>query len=147
MYVPVSEHHPMEDIASLAPGYGMPYEIVDGQDVIAVAEAMRPAVERARRGGGPSFIECKTARYHEHDIGMPDLVGVEPRTGENIAVLQERDPVKLCRQRLLAGGVLTPEDVERIDREVAAELEEAERFADGSPQPDPAIFDQLLYVA
>ena len=147
MYVPAEEHHPMEDIASLAPGYGMPFEIVDGQDVIAVAEAMRPAVERARRGGGPSFIECKTARYHEHDIGMPDLVGVVPRTGEDIAVLRQRDPVTICRERLLAEGVLTAEDVERIDGEVAAELEEAERFVDESPKPDPAIFDRLLYVA
>jgi TPP-dependent pyruvate/acetoin dehydrogenase alpha subunit len=147
MYVPAAEHHPMDDIASLAPGYGMPYEIVDGQDVIAVAQAVLPAVERARAGGGPSFIECKTARYHEHDIGMPDLVGVEARTEEDIAKLQERDPVKVCRERLLAEGVLTQGDVERIDQEVAAEAEAAEQFADESPLPDPANFDRLLYAA
>jgi pyruvate dehydrogenase E1 component alpha subunit len=147
MYVPVSEHHPMEHIASLAPGYGMPFEIVDGQDVVAVAEAVLAAVERARLGEGPSFVECKTQRYHEHDIGMPDLVGTEPRTEEEIARLRERDPVVLCRERLVAEGVLTQADIKRIDREVAAELEAAEQFVDSSPLPDPAILGNILYSA
>lgn len=146
MYVPVEEHHPMADIASLAPGYGMPFAVVDGQDVIAVAEAVLSAVERARAGKGPSFIECKTARYHEHDIGMPDLVGTKPRTEEEIAKLRERDPLKLCRDRLMAEGSLSPDDVERIDREVTAEIEAAERFAEESPVPDPAILDEILYA-
>lgn len=146
MYVPADEHHPMEDIASLAPGYGMPFEIVDGQDVIAVAEAVLVAVERARAGDGPSFVECRTVRYHEHDIGMPDLVGTEPRTEEEIAKLRTRDPVDLCRKRLIAEGVLTPKDVERIDRAVVAELEAAVQFVEESPMPDPAILGQLLYA-
>jgi pyruvate dehydrogenase E1 component alpha subunit len=146
MYVPVEEHHPMADIASLAPGYGMPFAVVDGQDVIAVAEAVLSAVERARAGKGPSFIECKTARYHEHDIGMPDLVGTKPRAEEEIARLRERDPVKLCRERLMAEGSLSPDDLERVDREVTAEIEAAERFAEESPVPDPAILGEILYA-
>jgi TPP-dependent pyruvate/acetoin dehydrogenase alpha subunit len=146
MYVPASEHHPMEDIASLAPGYGMPFEIVDGQDVVAVAEAVLGAVERARAGKGPSFVECKTQRYHEHDIGMPDLVGTEPRTEDEIARLRERDPVTLCRERLMAEGMLSQVEVERINRAVAAELEAALQFVDESPLPDPAILDQILYA-
>jgi TPP-dependent pyruvate/acetoin dehydrogenase alpha subunit len=146
MYVPVEQHHPMENIASLAPGYGMPYEIVDGMDVIAVAEVVQHFVERARAGGGPAFVECQTARYHEHDIGMPDLVGTTPRTAEEIAQLRRRDPITLCQQRLADEGVLNDVLIEEIDRRVAAELEAAEQFAAESPLPDPAVFDQYLYV-
>ena len=136
----------MEDIASLAPGYGMPFEVVDGQDVIAVAEAVMPAVERARAGEGPYFIECKTVRYHEHDIGMPDLVGVEPRTKEDIEKLKERDPIKVCREKLMAEGILTKKAVNRIDKEVEAELSAAEQFAEESPFADPVVLEQFLYA-
>ena len=146
MYVPVEQHHPMKDIASLAPGYGMPYKVVDGQDVFAVAEAVLEFVERARRGEGPAFVECKTVRYHEHDIGMPDLVGTVPRTPEDIANLRKRDPINLARDRLLEERVLSEEQVEEIDSAVKAELEEAERFANASPITDPAILDGLLYA-
>jgi pyruvate dehydrogenase E1 component alpha subunit len=146
MYVPVSEHHPMEHISSLAPGYGMPSEVVDGQDVIAVAEAVRVAVELARQGEGPTFVECITTRYHEHDIGMPDLVGTEPRTEEMIEKLRQRDPVLVCRQQLVEDGLLTEEDIEKIAQDVTVELEAAETFADESPVTDPAILDSLLYA-
>jgi pyruvate dehydrogenase E1 component alpha subunit len=146
MYVPVEEHHPMKDIASLAPGYGMPFQVVDGMDVIAVAEAALAFIERARAGEGPAFLECKTARYHEHDIGMPDLVGSVPRTEEEITRLRERDPVQLCRDRLVAEGVLSPDMYEGIMADVEAELEEAERFVDESPRPDPAILVEWLYA-
>ena len=134
------------NIASLAPGYGMPFEIVDGQDVIAVAEAALVAIERARAGAGPSFIECKTSRFHEHDIGTPDLVGTEPRSKEEIEKLRERDPVKICRDQLMARGILSEEDVERINREAAAELDEAERFADESPVPNASVLEPALYA-
>lgn len=146
IFISASEHHPMKDIASLAPGYGMPFTIVDGQDVIAVAEAVLGAVARARKGEGPSFVECKTERYFEHDIGSPDLVGTTPRTEDMIDKLRERDPIKVCRERLLAEGVLSPQDVEQIDREAADEAAAAEQFAISSPIPDKAILDQILYA-
>jgi acetoin:2,6-dichlorophenolindophenol oxidoreductase subunit alpha len=146
IYVPAHEHHPMQDVASLAPGYGLPFQIVDGQDVIAVAQAVMEAVERARVGGGPSFVECKTARFYEHDIGSPDLVGTEPRTAEMIERLRQRDPLKLCCERLMAEGILTQQDVEQIDREAKAEAEAAEQFAMEGLMPDPASLDQMLYA-
>ena len=146
MFVPMEETHPMEDIASLALGYGMPSAVVDGQDVIAVAEAVISAVERARKGDGPTFIECKTQRYYEHDIGTPDLVGTEPRTKEEIDKLKERDPVKICEAKLTEMGVLTPEDIERIAQETAAELEETERFADEGELPEPLDLVTFLYA-
>ncbi|MBI5445272.1 MAG: thiamine pyrophosphate-dependent dehydrogenase E1 component subunit alpha, partial [Deltaproteobacteria bacterium] len=146
MFVPIAEAHPTEDIADLAHGYGMPGVVVDGQDVVAVAEAVGEAVDRARTGKGPSFVECKTLRICPHALGIPDFVGACVRTEAEVDELRKRDPVKLFRERLLAGGVLTPADVERIDREASAEVEAAERFADESPLPDPATMKQALYA-
>ncbi len=146
MFMPVERAHPVQDIADLAHGYGMPGVVVDGQDVIAVTETVSAAVERARAGNGPSLIECKCLRFCPHAIGMPDVAGSELRTEEEIAELRKRDPIKLCREKLLENGILTQEDVDRIDRETAAEVEAAEKFAIDSPLPDPSAFDQMLYA-
>jgi len=146
MYVSAEEHHPQEHISSLAQGYGMPSQVVDGQDVIAIAEAMIPAVERARNGEGPTFIECMTQRFREHDIGMPDLVGTEPRTEEMINKLRERDSLIVCRDRLMEEGILNQGMIDEIEPEVAVELEAAEKFVDESPITDPSILDALLYA-
>jgi len=146
MFVPAKFAHPVEDIASLAQGYGMPGVVVDGQDVVAVAEAVMPAVERAREGKGPSMIEAKCLRFCSHAMGIPDLAGSEIRTQEEIAELRKRDPIPLCRARLMEHGILTREDVERIDREAAAEVEAAERFADESPVTVPSCLEPALYA-
>ena len=146
-YVPIEDAYPLQDIASLAQGYGMPGVVVDGQDVLAVAEAVTAAVERARSGKGPSLVECKTARFGPHGIGNPDKIHGQPRDPKKIEELKKRDPVVLYRERLLDQEVLTQEDVERIDREAAREVREAEQFIDESPFPDdPAILDRALYA-
>ncbi len=146
MYVPVERAHPVQDIADLAHGYGMPGVVVDGQDVVAVAEAVMVAVNRARKGDGPSLIECKCLRFCPHAIGMPDMVGSRVRTEEEIDELRKRDPIKLYRDNLLRSGMLTQEDVERIDSAAEAEIEAAEKFSNDSPLPDPSTFDRLLYA-
>jgi TPP-dependent pyruvate/acetoin dehydrogenase alpha subunit len=145
MFVPVEESHPVKDIASLAQGYGMPAAVVDGQDVIAVAEAVMVAVERAREGAGPSMVECKCLRFCAHAVGVPDFRGGELRSQEEIAEMRKRDPIKLCQEMLLKRGVIRPVDVERIDEEAAAEVADAEKFADGSAVLNPSLLDQLLY--
>jgi pyruvate dehydrogenase E1 component alpha subunit len=145
-FVPVENAHPVEDIASLAQGYGMPGVVVDGQDVVAVAEAVMAAVERARKGQGPSMVECKCVRFHSHALGIPDWVGGEKRPQEEVAELRKRDPVELCRAKLLEQGILTRDDVDRIDREAAAECDDAERFADESPIADPTCIETALYA-
>jgi TPP-dependent pyruvate/acetoin dehydrogenase alpha subunit len=147
MYVPVKDSHPVADIASLAQGYGMPGVVVDGQDVMAVAEAVQVAVERARQGKGPSMIEAKCERFCPHSVGSLDYSGVDIRSEEVINQLREkRDPVKLCREKLLDQGVLTEEDVRRLQAEAEAEVEAAEKFVEESPIPDPSIFNELLYA-
>jgi TPP-dependent pyruvate/acetoin dehydrogenase alpha subunit len=147
MFVPVKDSHPVADIASLAQGYGMPGVVVDGQDVIAVAEAVQIAVERARAGKGPSMIEAKCERFCPHAIGIPDYCGGDIRTEAEVQNLREnRDPVKICRENLLAQGVITQDDVSRIPAAAEAEVQAAERFVEDSPMTDPSIFDEMLYA-
>lgn len=145
-FMPIKDAYPKDDIADLAAGYGMPGVVVDGQDVVAVHEAVQAAVARARAGDGPSFVECKTYRYRAHVEGVPDVSHAQPRPAEEVEAWKKRDPINLFRERLLEQGVLSQDDAERIDREVAAEIDEAERFAMDSPVPDPAILEKVLYA-
>lgn len=144
-HMPIKDAYPREDIADLAAGYNMPGVVVDGQDVIAVHEVVQAAVERARAGDGPSLIECKTYRYRTHTEGTPDVAHADPRPQEEIEAWKKRDPIKLFQEKLLEQGVLAQEDVERIDSEATAEMEEAERFAMESPVPSPDILEKALY--
>ena len=146
MFVPAEKAHPVEDISSLAQGYGMPSVVVDGQDVIAVAEAALAAIERARSGGGPSMIEAKCYRFCSHAVGIPDFKDADLRTQEEIDEMRKRDPVKLCQEKLLDQGVLTQEDIDRIAKAAADEVAEAEKFADESPIATPDNLDKLLYA-
>jgi TPP-dependent pyruvate/acetoin dehydrogenase alpha subunit len=138
-----AEMHPTEDISSLAQGYGMPAVIVDGQDVFAVAEVALAAIERARAGKGPTFVEAKVLRFAEHDIGTPDLQGWEPRSEEELEELREREPVKLATKRVLEEGILTQADIDQIVAEAEAEIASIEEFADESEIARPTEAELL----
>jgi TPP-dependent pyruvate/acetoin dehydrogenase alpha subunit len=142
----IDEMHPTEDISSLAQGYGMPAVIVDGQDVFAVAEVVNAAVDRARAGKGPSFIEAKVLRFAEHDIGTPDLRGWEARSEEEHAEMREREPVTLATARVLADQVLTQDEIDAIVTEAEAEIAAIEEFADESPIARPPEAELLADV-
>ena len=145
-FMPIKDAYAREDIADLAAGYNMPGVVVDGQDVIAVHEAVQAAVERARAGDGPSLIECKTYRYRSHSEGSRDIAHVDPRPAEEIEAWMKRDPIKLFREKLLGQEVVTQADVEQIDREADEWAAEIEKSATESPVPDPAILDKIVYV-
>jgi pyruvate dehydrogenase E1 component alpha subunit len=148
IFTDISSSHPTKDIADLANGYGMPAVIVDGQDVIACAEAALVAIEHARSGKGPYLIEAKTARFMSHAVGIPDLVDYTPRTHEQIAELAKRDPIVICRERLLAEGVLTQELIDQIEASAMKEVADAEKFTDESPVPELDMKDvsRLVYA-
>lgn len=123
----------VQDIADRAVGYGIPGLAVDGNDVIAVYEACREAVERARSGKGPTLIECKTYRWQCHFEGEPDTY----RSSEEVAAWREREPIEPYRARLIEQGVLTEDQADAIEADVGRELDDAVEFARESPLPDP----------
>ncbi|MBC8447764.1 MAG: dehydrogenase E1 component subunit alpha/beta [Chloroflexi bacterium] len=130
------------DVASRGAAYGLPGIAVDGNDVLAVHQAASEAVKRARSGGGPTLIECRTYRTRAHAEGMRDT---GYRTREEMTAWKERDPIRLFRERLLAGGSATEAELEAIDAETKAEAEEATKFAEASPMPDPATVTAHVY--
>ncbi len=122
------------DVAERAVAYGIPGKIADGMDVVAVYEAARECVDRARAGKGPSILEVKTWRFRAHFQGEPGTY----RTKEEEASWLLRDPIEAAKKKLGALGLLDASEAERIEAEVQAELEEAVQFARESPSPSPA---------
>ena len=139
----VTKSHGQPDIAKRADGYGIPGVIVDGQDVAAVYEVTQTAVERARRGEGPTLIEAKTYRFEEHCAGLNVLIPY--RTQEEIdTYTTTRDPLVLYKTALLAGGGIDEQELQSIEGEVTLEVAEAVTFAEESAFPDPAdIYDDM----
>jgi len=145
-FTPTCEVFPKDDLADFAFGYGISGDVIDGQDVMAVCEAVQTAIERARQGDGPSLLECKTYRVRPHAENLPDLKGSKIRPPEEIDTWLERDPIDLCQESLLRDGLITETEIERIDREAEEEIKEAERFAEESPSVGPETLKDALYA-
>jgi pyruvate dehydrogenase E1 component alpha subunit len=131
----VAVQHPGVDIAAHAGVYRMPGVIADGNDVLAVHAATGEAVARARRGDGPSLLECKTYRWHFH--AMRNTPPPETRPPEEIASWKARDPIARFEHEVLERGVLSVPEIRAIRERVSADLDEAVAFAEASPFPDP----------
>ncbi len=112
--------------------YGMPATAVDGNDVEVVYLAVSSAVERARRGEGPSFIECKTYRHSGHSRTDPATY----RDEEEVRAWKQRDPLGLCRKTILDRGYLDEEGCGDLEAEEERLIEEAAEFALCSPEPE-----------
>jgi len=121
------------NISDRASAYGIPGKTVDGNDVLAVYEAVGEAVTRARKGEGPTIVECKTYRRHGHWAGDAQAYVDKQEINEWL----KKDPIPRFRKKLIEMGVLTEEDADRIDQEIDAEIGKAVKFAEGSPLPDP----------
>ena len=128
-----SDVRKVEDIADRGVAYAIPGLAVDGNDVIAVYEACKEAVDRARAGMGPTLIECKTYRWRAHFEGEPDTY----RPPEEVAAWMEREPIAPYRKSLIEQGVLTATEADEIEAQVVAELDAAVEFARQSPLPEP----------
>jgi TPP-dependent pyruvate/acetoin dehydrogenase alpha subunit len=130
----VSVQHPVVDIARHAGAYAMPGVTVDGNDVRRVYETVAEAVGRARRGEGPTLVECKTYRWHFH--AMRNTPPPDTRPPEELAAWKARDPIARLEDALRAAGVSASE-IEVVRADVRRDLEEAVAFAEASPFPDP----------
>ena len=131
----VGVQHPRVDIAAHAASYAMPGVIVDGNDVLEVEAATREAVARARRGDGPTLLECKTYRWHFH--AMRATPPPETRPADEIAAWKARDPIARLEQHVLGRGLLSAGEIGAIREGVRADLDAAVAFAEQSPFPDP----------
>ncbi|MGE4528522.1 MAG: thiamine pyrophosphate-dependent dehydrogenase E1 component subunit alpha [Rhodospirillaceae bacterium] len=128
---PLAMHSAVKDLACRAQGYGMPGVVVDGNDVLAVHATAQEAYARARRGEGPTFIECKTYRWRNHSERDPrDL-----RPAEEVAAWKEKCPVKRMREHLLSTKTADEKTLEEIRAAVDAEVDDAIAFAEQSPLP------------
>jgi len=135
----VASVRPVADIAMHAPAYGMPGLSIDGNDVLAVREATCEAVERARRGDGPTLIHCKTFRWLFH--AMRDVPPPETRPDAVLAEWRgrERDPVVRFEDSLRREGVVTEAEMLAMRAAVKRDLDAAVAFAEASPYPDPSV--------
>ncbi len=123
------------DVAEHACSYDMAAEFVNGMDALAVYAATQRAVERARKGGHPTLLEVRTYRFMGHSMSDP-LHGVY-RTKDEVEEQKKRDPISQLALKLKEDGALDQAGLDALDAEVRAEVEEAVKFADASPDPDP----------
>ncbi len=140
---PARYHQRIERIAERAAAYRIPGRTVDGMDAFAVYEAAGQAVERARKGLGPTLLECTTYRYYGHFEGD----AMRYRTKEELERYRARDPIALFRRRVLEDGRVAEGDLRTAEVQVEAEIEEAIRFAEASPPPRPEETLEDVYVS
>ena len=143
MGTPILSHSPSADIARKADGYGMAKEIVeDGADVMAVREAVCRAVDHARNGQGPYFLEVKTYRYRGHSQRDPDV----QRSKAEVAEAKHNDPITRFAEVLVGGKKATQADFDRIEAEVNTVVEAAVEFAENSPEPSMDTLWKHIYA-
>src|SRR6266852_5948337 len=123
------------DIVEHACSYDMAAELVDGMNVLTVYDATRRAIERARKHSHPTLLEVRTYRYMGHSMSDP-LHGVY-RTKDEVEEQKARDPISHLAGKLKEDGVIDQAALDALDAEIHAEVEEAVKFADESPDPDP----------
>ncbi|MBN1975915.1 MAG: dehydrogenase E1 component subunit alpha/beta [Anaerolineae bacterium] len=142
MSVPLKNAAAKLDVADRARAYGMPGEVVDGMDVLAVREAVGRAIERARKGEGPSLIECKAYRWYGHSRSDPRKY----RTKQEEAEWKARDPIPNFAARLVEAGIATEAEVDEVEQKVEQAIEEATEFALNSPTPPVEELERYVYA-
>ena len=125
-----TEAHPQKRLKTWGEGYEVPSFFVDGNDIEAVVEAVEAAVERARKGEGPTLLEFDTYRWQGHFAGDPAAY----RPEEEVQAWKDRDPVKLCRNTMLERGI-SEADIKKIEDEEEEHVQEMLKFSLESPFP------------
>ena len=130
-----------EDIYKLGLGYDMPCLSVDAMDPVKVAEVAHEAIERARRGDGPTFIEAKTYRFRGHSMSDAEAY----RTKDEVAEAKNDDPILLVKNRILENNWAIENELEEIENKVKIFIDECENFAEESPFPDTEVMYKYVY--
>jgi len=129
-------------IAQRADSYGIPWELVDGNDVVAVFDVMNKAVAHVRAGNGPYFVEAQTYRYFGHSKSDRNLY----RTQEEIAAWREKDPILRFRAALREANLITEETADKLNEKANGVIESAVEFAENSPEPDVNTLTEYVYA-
>ena len=132
----------IEKISVRAASYGIPGVTVDGNDVLAVYDAVREADERARTGQGPSLVDCLTYRWRGHSKSDRNLY----RTAQEIEEWKHKCPIKRFKNVLVEGGVMTRDEVEEIDQAAKAAVDRAAEEAQTFPEPSPENMEDEVYA-
>jgi pyruvate dehydrogenase E1 component alpha subunit len=143
-YTAQANHQAIVDVADRAAGYGMPGVIVDGMDAVAVHEAAGVAIQRARDGGGPTLLECKTYRFYDH-VGVRGM-GLKYRGDDEVEEWKRRDPITLLEGRLAEQGILSETEAKVVHEQVLADIDAAVEFAETSPYPEPEAVLEDVYA-
>jgi len=139
-FTPIEKYIRIEEISKRAAAYGMPGISVDGDDILAVYDAAKKAVNRARKGKGPTLIECKTHRWFGHFAGDKQKY----RSPEEIETVRQYDPIQRLQKRLAELNILDAKDIDSIEQRIRWEIEQAVKFAEKSPSPEPGeLFDDV----
>jgi 2-oxoisovalerate dehydrogenase E1 component alpha subunit len=141
--VPVSKQTAVEDVSIRAQGYGFPGVTVDGNDVMAVYRAAREAVDRARKGEGPTLIEAKTYRLVPHTSDDDDT---RYRTREEVAEWTKKDPLVRFQAWLEEHGIASKKEIEELQARAMTEVDEATEYAESAPTPEPETALRHVYV-
>lgn len=138
----ISKTMKTKNIAARASAYDIPGKVVDGNDVLAVYEAISEVVEKTRRGGGPSLIECKTYRYKGHS--RLELAKYRPQ--EEVKAWLKKDPISNLEAKLVKRGILSPQKIRHIKEETHRTIEQVVIFAKNSNEPLPESGARYVFV-
>jgi acetoin:2,6-dichlorophenolindophenol oxidoreductase subunit alpha len=132
----------INDISERAASYGIPGITVDGNDVIAVYEAVKAAADRGRAGDGPTLVEAKTYRWKGHSKNDPGVY----RTKAEVEEWKKKDPIARFRTKLIEDGIVSGEEADNLEKAAATAIEDAYVFAEGSPEPSLDTIMEGVYA-
>jgi acetoin:2,6-dichlorophenolindophenol oxidoreductase subunit alpha len=141
-FTPMSAHTVVSHVSVHGKPYGIPADVIDGNDTLAVLSAARTAVARAREGGGPTIVECLTYRLRGHYVGDP----ASYRKADEVAEWRDKDPIRRFTVLLQQRGTITAGEIEDLAAAARARVDDAVAFMTKSPLPAPASVADYVYA-
>lgn len=142
----IRHRQPAESVARFAKAHLVASEVIDGNNLCAVAAAARRAAERARTGGGPTLLELVTYRWRGH-VGPSEDIDVGVRRDQDLSLWKKRDPILRLREALIAGGLTTAAAADALDQKVLRQVRSAVSSARNAPYPEADVCDHYLFAS
>jgi len=142
----ISLRQPADGVARYAVAHRIPHEVLDGNDVCAVADAALRAADRARAGGGPTFLEMVTYRWRGH-VGASEDTDVGVKRGEELTLWKNRDPIRRLREALIAAKMITEAEADAAEESARGRVRDAVASARAAPHPSPEVVSEYLFAS